>query len=209
MATVPFCTTPAEAAGAALRAWEAGDADALLALVHSDGFEEFGRAVRTTATMERMRRGMADVAAAEEAPRGSLVGSIFGVGSAEEAAALPPRELFARYLAVVFQRAPDACDPAGSLPEPRAVLGVVDGGDGMAYAVFRESQPELSLFAEAPRWHRRARVLTVRREGDGGWKVMLDGGIFFDEAGTFGFAGGWEEEGDPADPYAAGDGDGR
>jgi len=175
---------PTAAATAALAALDRSDVEALAGLMHPDALDEFKRHMLAMATMQGSRFIMGN----DVLPQiPSMLKPVFKVESIEDLTTLPSRAIFTLWLKTKFKNA---------LPPPaRDIIGsVADGND--THVVFRETSKTRDTvpFLGEMVPDSTIRVLTTRRV-DTGWGVMLNGGIFLNDAGTFSF--GWADDEPP------------
>ena len=193
----PGFATPVEAAEAALAAFDAHDWAHFVPLVHADALAQFRRAVLEGRQREEFILDHADLyrdIVPEEfvESQRTYLRRVFRLDSWDEAERMSAPALYAQYLGSGHAIPPGEGATFGT---SRTVLGAVHQGPDVAHVVFlhRHMVPEEVGETQEMEIVERtdARVLTVMRAADGAWRVMLNGGLFFDESGGFGMACGF------------------
>ena len=157
--------TPAAAVEAAFAAKSERDWPRFLSLVHPGAIDAFKQ------THSRMRGLLPDV-----------LKSVFQVESWEEYERTPADVLLTRWLESGYP-----LHPQSGSEGTRRIVGTVQRSDSVAYVVFEVHYPPPRMRS---RWPPRelVRVITARLT-PAGWRVMLNGGLVFDESGGIGFGG--------------------
>jgi hypothetical protein len=160
---------------AAFDALDAGDHPGLVDLVDPEARERFKSAQVAQA---EWRAQLPDDARPSGA-RSSFLRAVFAVQTVEELRTLDSAEVLRRWLRVarVRQEGPTV---------NRRLLGEVPESPSLVHVVFREESPAVpppGLEALVPM--STVRVISAAR-GDSGWRVMLNGGIVYDDAGGWG-----------------------
>ena len=178
-------TTPRDVVQSALRAFDAQDWDAFLALVHPDSMERFKaqeveqrehRALVSSQVNHLAAGAMALVA--QFLAKDTALADVFAVDSVAALKALPATLVLRRWLRVsTGRRAPDG-------EGAREVLGEVFEGPDIAHVVFRERREPVATEVEptGSASRDRTRLITACRTPQG-WRITLGGGLVFDEAG--------------------------
>lgn len=191
----------------AFAAEEEGDVATLAGLVHPEAMAAFKqRQLDHDAMFGQLRANTvspSDSASPEaramatefRGPRKTLLQGVFKVRDRAEFERLTPEQVLTRWF-LLTTRCREA--PAGS-PDPqrgREIIGQVPDRDGRVHVVFRESWMPDSIPGLPGRREPQIRVITAQ-ETTAGWRVMLNGGLVYDEGGGWGI--GWDDE-DEAPP---------
>lgn len=195
--------TPIAAAEAMFDALNAKRFDAVAALTHPLALARFKKTQSAFVQIQAISAQFADDWEARtgcETPAPDAIAflnHVLGVPSPEELERTEPATLLVRWLSTIYGR-------AGRRVSTRTVIGAMPDGDGEAHVLFREEDP---IVEQSPGPWRdmvastAVRVLTTVKGPDGGWYVMLNGGIVFDESGSM-ISFGWGGEDDPRAPAA-------
>jgi hypothetical protein len=149
-------------------------------LVHPVAFEEFRKHQLEWASMME-EAGKSDIPI-NSGP--SMLQAIFGVKDRRELEKLPSTEMLRRWLCVASREA----RPDSTYTPPQVthiVIGEVEESDSVTHVIFRETERGGLLSGDSIPSRNNVRLVTVRRDGQV-WKIMLNGGIVFDEGGAYG-----------------------
>jgi len=162
--------SPIGAATAAFHAVDAGDWQALFAVLDPVAIERFKSYQRRILEMSES----AGLFRRRKRP-GGMLQQVFAVSSLDEYDALPAAFVLRRWLVVSRGRFQHPERPETH----REMLGEVHEGPGMAHVVFRES------WSGGEELVARVRVISARRT-ERGWRIELGGGLVLDEGGGAG-----------------------
>lgn len=165
-------TAPEAVAAASFRAQQNGDWLALVRLAHPAALQRFDRDVL---------RFVADLTdPANHTPRRAVQRMLplaFGVESSDQLARLPAETLLVRYFEYRSGLLGDRIG-GGQPALPVRILGHVIDGDSIAYVVLR-----VGPVAFADRRDDFVDLTTLKRDSQGRWRTMLDGGLFYGRSG--------------------------
>jgi hypothetical protein len=192
------------AVAAVFAAQDDADVLTLVSLVHPEAMVAFKqRQLDQDAMFDQARSGLGNLsdstspeaqamAAEFRRPRKTLLQVVFKVRDRTEFERLTPEQVLTRwFLMTTQQREPEPGFP-GELPKrQREILGEVPDRDGLVHVVFRESWIPDSYLGIPERREPQIRVISAQ-ETTGGWRVMLNGGLVYDEGGGWGI--GWNDE---------------
>jgi hypothetical protein len=187
---------PRDVVAAAFAAQDAGDVRALIRLVDPEAMAAFKERQLDADSMFSQfpdERGMR-----EERPRRTMLQVVFRVKDRAEFQQLPPEEVLRRWFEQLRKgRAQVVMQwPAAKLTR-REILGEVADTGHRVHVVFRENEPPPPMPGFSLGVDPRIRVITVRRTA-AGWRVGLNGGLVFEEGGSW--AIGYNDEDDAGVP---------
>jgi hypothetical protein len=183
---------PRDVVAAAFAAQDSGDVATLIRLVDPEAMAAFKqRQIETDSISSQFpdEPGMRDAR-----PRRTFLQVFFRVKDRTEFHQLPPEEVLRRWFeqerkgrARVFMQWP------ASRVAQRQILGEVPDTGNRVHVVFRETEPPPPMPGLTLHVDPRIRVITVRRTS-AGWRVGLNGGLVFDEGGSWGIGYNDEDE---------------
>jgi hypothetical protein len=193
-------STPAEAH----TAQDEGDVTTLVSLVHPEAMAAFKqRQLDQDAMFDQVRSrltSLSDSSSPEaqamagefRTSRKTLLQVVFKVQDRIQFEHLTPEQVLTRWFLTSTQpREPPPGSP-GELPERRReIIGEVADRDGLVHVVFRESWNPDSYPGIPELREPQIRVISAR-ETTAGWRVMLNGGLVYDDDGGWGI--GWTDE---------------
>jgi hypothetical protein len=130
------------------------------------------------------------MAAELRSPRKTLLQGVFKVRDRSEFERLTPEQVLTRWFLITTKRP----EPPAGFPDQqrrRDIIGEVADRDGIVHVVFRESWTPDSLPGIPGRREPQIRVISVK-ETSAGWRVMLNGGLVYDEGS--GWSIGWGDD---------------
>jgi hypothetical protein len=185
---------PRDLVAAVFAAQDSGNVAALIRLVDPDAMEAFKQQqldLDSTFGQFPVERGTGEA-------RRTMLQVVFRVRDRAEFRLLTPETVLARWFeqemngrARVFMQWP------GSKLARREILGEVPDTGQNVHVVFREAQPAPAIVGVNLPEDVRIRVITVRRT-PAGWRVRLNGGLVFEEGGSW--AIGYSDEDDAGVP---------
>jgi hypothetical protein len=170
-----------------------GDVPALIALVHPHAMAAFKQRQLDYDAMFTPMRALeppdsAPPAAkatveASQRPRPTLLQAIFKVRDRAEFERLSPEQVLTRWFRQTTRARTQPSRAGGGLPKrTREIIGEVPEGDGTVHVVFREVWTPDSTPGVPGRREPLVRVISVGQT-PAGWRVMLNGGLVYDESG--------------------------
>ncbi len=187
---------------AVFAAEEMGDVPAMVALVHPQAAAAFKqRQLDHDATFSAMRdltpldtAGPAAKAVAAELrkPRNTLLQGLFKVRDRAEFELLSPEEILTRWFRQTTKPRTMPKEIGGDVPRrAREIIGEVPDRDDTVHVLFRETWTPDSFPGVPGRREPQVRVISVRQTA-AGWRVMLNGGLVYDEGGAWSI--GWNDD---------------
>ena len=192
---------------AVFAAEEVGDVATMVALVHPEAAAAFKqRQLDHDAAFTAMRElippdsagpAAKAIAADLRKPRSTLLQGLFKVRNRAEFEHLSPEEVLTRWFRQTTQRRTTPKEIGGDAPtREREIIGEVPDRDGTIHVLFRETWTPDSSPGLPGRREPQVRVISVYQT-PAGWRVMLNGGLVYDEGG--GWSIGWnDDEGEAA-----------